>query len=1369
MSQSRYDEIATGRPPRAPRQGVCHACGQPGHYAASCPTLRRNQGRGPPLSADRAHPPPPADGQHGQYGQRVNAGGSQGRALDANFLDVDVLPVVTRSRAEAHLDEEEETVPAPKLRRRTKGAKPGAADAVRRIRCGVGHPVYNVTEDIFKIQANLSIGQLLQLSPAARRMLREGLAVERKPKTTLRGGTAAPTPPQGRATDPRGAAPRGDTVDPQVDVSGQGPSQGGMPGPSRPAGAEVPVMTIEHEQTLWTEARVAGAKIGRAIVDPGGMVNLMNLKTATAAGLKSLGPADIRIRVGDGRRHALAGFGFCDVEVEGVISHTKFYFIDADTNYEVLLGKPWIRGMRTVSDWATDTHIIKDDSGNVGVVKGRRADCIVAAPQWVVEAVPREEDDGFETQGEEETDVSGSEEEFLVTAWDCEGDEAGGSCESEGPAHVAYVHPELDAHYISTENVAELDIGTEISAGERRQVEEMLVEHGYLFAHDLSELRQTSMVEFRIDEIPGAGPCCVKNAKRLSPEIEAFARKRVAELLAAKLITEDDGPYASHCSFPRKGNGEYRMCHNYMRLNAQSIKQKWPIPSTEECLDRLAGHKYFTSIDGFSGYFVIPVRESDKAKTAFITPFGKYKYNVMPFGVVSGPATYARLNSKVFGDLIGHGVEVFFDDLGIATISFEEHIQLLGEVLRRYSDAGMSINPKKCHFFKDSLSFVGHVIDKDGIHPDNCKVQKIFSCSVPETKTELRSFLGLASYYRRFVENFAGISHPLVALTRQGVPWQWGILQQESFDKLKTMMNSPGLVLLPPRYSQKWFIFPHSSDVAVGAAVCQHDDAGQLRPVYFLSNILSSCERNYSCVEKSVLSVVWTLQKLRHYFIDAEIEVYSRDDALKWLVNKQEVQGRLLRWLTVILEYDVVVKKAKATDDAVVRYLGCHEGIGGDGVKTIVTAEVEDAVDALPIMTEDPWYSAIVKYLTHLDFDDSLDSAERRKVSRKSRDFVISNGKLWYKHPEGRLLRAVKSEAVDRVVSDAHSGVCGGHYSSQITLWKVAAEYYWPTMRADVKEFCSRCHTCQSYGRKGLKAPNRPLVASAPFQLLGIDFIGPLPRSRGKRFVLAAIDYMTRWVEATSLKRADSKSVVKFLDLLSSRFGIPGRIISDNGSAFISEQVQQRANSLGINWMFTAPYMPKSNGMIERCNGEIIQRMKRFCFEHPRGWASQLDNVLWAIRTALHSSLGCSPAEVLMGFKPRAPAHGQPGSETWAADLLNSTAELELPSSNDLQGRMMEITLERDEVRDRDEGRRRNPDRCEREQQGGGCPGFRIGDLVMVRSIPRHGGEFHKFAPKWNGPFQVKARMGVLYEVETLNGSLLSRVLHCDQLKLYYQ
>src|SRR5215469_2954036 len=266
-------------------------------------------------------------------------------------------------------------------------------------------------------------------------------------------------------------------------------------------------------------------------------------------------------------------------------------------------------------------------------------------------------------------------------------------------------------------------------------------------------------------------------------------------MLQQGIIEKSHSPWASPVVLVRKKNGKLRFCVDYRPLNKATKRDEYPLPRIDDMLDSLGGAAWFTSLDLASGYWQVEMNPNDREKTAFVTQFGTYQFTVMPFGLCNAPATFQRLMDEVLHDILWKFVVVYLDDLNIYLKTFEEHLQHLRIVFERLQKAGLRLNPEKCKFVTEELSFLGHLISKDGIRTDPDKIEKVKHFPRPQTVTQLRGFLGLASYYRRFIQNFSKIANPLNRMLKKNIPYEWKQEQQDAFKYLKKcLITSPILV-----------------------------------------------------------------------------------------------------------------------------------------------------------------------------------------------------------------------------------------------------------------------------------------------------------------------------------------------------------------------------------------------------------------------------------------------------------------------------------------------------------------------------------------------------------------------------------------------
>ena len=327
---------------------------------------------------------------------------------------------------------------------------------------------------------------------------------------------------------------------------------------------------------------------------------------------------------------------------------------------------------------------------------------------------------------------------------------------------------------------------TQLTIPQQQQITTLLKQNDKLFADDLSQLGHTKVENHHIPievSIP-----IRQRAYRVAPPEQDFIKEEINRMLKNDLIQPSESPWASPVVLVRKKNGKLRFCVDYRKLNSLTQRDCHPLPRIDELLDMFGCAKYFTTLDLASGYWQVAMAPEDQPKTAFITSYGLYEFKVMPFGLTNAPATFQRLMNKVFREEIGKFVAVYLDDIIIFSVTFEEHIQHLRQIFQQLKKAGLKLGRDKCEFGKTELAFLGHIVSGNGIAPDPSKIEKIKDFPIPKTLTELRGFLGLASYYRRFIQNFSTIAAPLHRLLRKDIPYEWTESQQAGFEYLKNCL-----------------------------------------------------------------------------------------------------------------------------------------------------------------------------------------------------------------------------------------------------------------------------------------------------------------------------------------------------------------------------------------------------------------------------------------------------------------------------------------------------------------------------------------------------------------------------------------------------
>ncbi len=459
------------------------------------------------------------------------------------------------------------------------------------------------------------------------------------------------------------------------------------------------------------------------------------------------------------------------------------------------------------------------------------------------------------------------------------------------------------------------------------QVAELLIQHQGIFSKDDADLGMTHLVEHTI-ETGDARP--VKQPPRKVPiALAGEEKKAIDQMLKQNIIQESCSPWASPVVLVRKKNGKIRLCIDYRKLNLVTIKDAYPLPTTQECLDAMAGSQYFSSLDMTSGYNQIPLRERDIPKTAFVTKQGLYEFKVMSFGLTNAPATFQRVMELALRGLQWSTCLIYLDDVLIFGATFDMHLERLKQVLNKIKAANLKLKPEKCSLFQSQVPFLGHIVSKQGVQPNPDNVAKILNWSEPTNVTEVRQFLGLCSYYRRFIQDFAAIAKPLTELTCDDSPLVWTDQCQFAFDRLKAKITGPDIMAYP-RDDTPFILDTDACDVGIGAVLSQVQD-GHERVISYASRSLNGAERNYCVTDKELLAIKNFVEHFKQYLLGREFLVRTDHQALKWLFSLKEPKGRIARWIEILSAYHFTVEyragKKHGNADGMSRHPSHEEGI----------------------------------------------------------------------------------------------------------------------------------------------------------------------------------------------------------------------------------------------------------------------------------------------------------------------------------------------------------------------------------------------------------------------------------------------------------
>ncbi|ROT75265.1 putative enzymatic polyprotein [Penaeus vannamei] len=467
-------------------------------------------------------------------------------------------------------------------------------------------------------------------------------------------------------------------------------------------------------------------------------------------------------------------------------------------------------------------------------------------------------------------------------------------------------------------------------------------------------LGRTDVLRHRIDLIPGTKPIYIPSY-RIPHSRRAAFKEATDALLAQGIIEPSQSPWSAPMLLVPKKDGTLRPVIDYRRLNAATVPDRYPIPSIGTLFQEVGeGHAIFSSIDLAQGFLQVEMDPTSKDLTAFSTPHGHFAFTRMPFGLRNSPITFSRLMSLIMQGLIGDTAFLYLDDLLIASKDVAEHEYKLKLVFQRLADANLTINVKKCQFFRKQTEYLGHTVDSAGLRPNDKKVRDVQNFPVPTTATQVKSFLGLCGFYRPFIEKFGIIAEPLTRLLRKDTPFTWTGEQQQAFEALKQRLTEAP-VLSFPDFNETFYLATDASSIGLGAALMQRHD-GRYKPIAFASRKLNKAERNYSVTDLEALAVVWSLKHFREIILGYDIHVLTDHRPLKYiLTDSRHAKGRQARWIDTLLEFNPKIDYTPGSTNKVADALSRNVSVNHLSVLSPTELQAKQR--------DDPLYAEIIAHL----------------------------------------------------------------------------------------------------------------------------------------------------------------------------------------------------------------------------------------------------------------------------------------------------------------------------------------------------------------------------------------------------------------------
>lgn len=729
------------------------------------------------------------------------------------------------------------------------------------------------------------------------------------------------------------------------------------------------------------------------------------------------------------------------------------------------------------------------------------------------------------------------------------------------------------------------------------------------------QLDTTPLISHRIeltDEAKQLAPVRI-NPFPNSPKRQEQINKELDSMLEAGIIERSYSNWALRLVPVDKPDETVRLCLDARKLNERTVRDSYPLPHADRILSRVGPCRYISTIDLSKAFLQIPLHPKSRKFTAFsVLGRGLFQFTRMPFGLVNSPATLSRLMDRVLGagELEPH-VFVYLDDIIVVSETFEQHVQLLREVASRLNRANLSINIQKSKFCLSELPYLGYILTNQGLKPNPDRVEAIINIERPNSIRALRRFLGMCNYYRRFIASYSDVVRPLTDLLKdKPKSIRWNESAEASFVRIKELLISSPL-LASPDFSKPFCIHCDASDTAIAGVLTQERDGAE-QPIAYYSQKLTGPEQRYFATEKEALAVLKSIEKFRCYVEGSKFTVITDASALTYILRSSwRTSSRLCRWSIELQRHDMVIKHRR-------------------GIDNVVPDTLSRAVEVLALDRQGTdWYSKLMKNV--------------QEEPEKYKDFRLENGVLRkLVSTQGDTLdyhfewkTCVPKEMRENVLVEEHDDAL--HLGTDKTIAKIKKKYYWPNLANDVRSHirkCSVCHESKPANHSQHPTVGSPRLASKPFQIIAVDFIQSLPRSKaGNAHLFVVMDVFSKFCLLVPVRQITAPKVCEILEnhwFL--RYSTPEFLISDNASTFLSTHFQDLLQRFHVqHW--TNPRHHSQSNPVERLNRTINACIRTYARSDQKLWDTKVPDIECALNTSPHGATGYSPYRILFGHE----------------------------------------------------------------------------------------------------------------------------------------
>ncbi|CAF3020447.1 unnamed protein product [Rotaria socialis] len=756
---------------------------------------------------------------------------------------------------------------------------------------------------------------------------------------------------------------------------------------------------------------------------------------------------------------------------------------------------------------------------------------------------------------------------------------------------------------------------------DQQQLKELLnvlKKHHSLFDTSKTTIAQTSMSHLICT---GDNPPTTSKPYPQTIEKQNATYDTIQQMLKNKQIRASHSQYSAPVLLIKKRDGSYRFIVDYRKLNHITVQDNYPLPNLEQTIQIVGGCQHYTKLDLRSGYFQIPIREDDKHKTAFITVHGLYEFNVLAQGLKNSSPSFQRIMSNLLSPCKKFCL-VYLDDILIFSNSFTQHVIHLNQVLAILNKHKFQLNPQKCELARTMINYLGHTISAERIEPLQERIEKILAIPQPRSLNQANAFIGAIGWYRKFINNYAKIAAPILAVTnltkKNKHKFQWDTPQKEAFNELKIMITSKPLFLTYPDPHAPLILSTDASDYCIGGVLYQEIN-GERKNIYFHSQMLPKLQRKWPTIEKEALAIYYCVIRMKLYLLGREFIIQTDHCPLRDMHKKPSNNRRADRISLILQQYNIKeIRHVSGKCNCIADYLSRYP------------RQVED---------DDEFFDPDFGYVPAIPSETTNKKA--------SNNVVHSSSTI------GAVITRAQAKAKVLPISSNHSNITTntasllddqprqeeGHEFDVLGI--VAAQKQDKLYQGKTLEIKNNT---TKYRRKpvGLLHPLEPPLG--PFQLIGIDFSGPFPITpQGNKYVLAITDYFTKWVIAIPLVNQTAQTTAEILyEYYICNYGVPNTIISDQGPHFNNQLITAFTKILGCHHIKSTPYHPQTNGAIERFNSTFERQIAKLTDQCINDWDIHLKSIVFAYNTGQHATTKFSPYELQFGRKPKLPPEKPP-------------------------------------------------------------------------------------------------------------------------------